>query len=289
MHAVLSVSLPNLPPLDLNAQTISQFSQRKLKVGLDALTLSHLKQEQDTRLQAILIARSQPFANGWLLTPPLKWLGHDFDKAAFRCLLIHHFGIPFLNPPRVCPTPGCAFAQDVYGDHAITCPHSGQRIGKHNLLVSVVGAALKAVHVPHSFEERVLHNGTHHVLGDIFLPSWELNRDMYIDVTVTNPLCPSNLAQASRECGYAAQKAFLLKKVRYQEVVNANQLWFLPLAVESLGGWHPQAIPFFKSIARRLAQQKAIEISAAMRDLMTSLSVCLQKMNGRMMAERCLS
>ena len=60
------------------------------------------------------------------------------------------------------------------------------------------------------------------------------------------------------------------------------------MSVEALGGWDPANVQLFKKIASRMAESGYNSASDSLKHLMNKLSVRLQKMNGEMLALRCL-
>ena len=60
------------------------------------------------------------------------------------------------------------------------------------------------------------------------------------------------------------------------------------MSVEALGGRDPANAQFFKKIASRMAESGYYSTGDSLKHLMNKLSVRLQKMNGEMLALRCL-
>ena len=61
---------------------------------------------------------------------------------------------------------------------------------------------------------------------------------------------------------------------------------FLPLHVESLGGWHPKALSELKRLARAQARARGGEEDEASRHLLQCLSVLLMKGNSALLSSR---
>ena len=70
------------------------------------------------------------------------------------------------------------------------------------------------------------------------LPNWAGGRDAAMDVTVVNPMQGATLVQAATTPGYALSFAFDRKARGAAEDCRRQGIAFLPLAVESFGGWH---------------------------------------------------
>jgi hypothetical protein len=56
--------------------------------------------------------------------------------------------------------------------------------------------------------------------------------------------------------------------------------------VESIGGWNLDGKKLLKKIAARVAVESFLEEKTLLSDMMTSFSICLQKINAQMMLER---
>jgi hypothetical protein len=113
-----------------------------------------------------------------------------------------------------------------------------------------------------------------------------------MDILVILPTAPTYQSKASKSVLAAAELRHQ-QKLQYWSERKATEK-FIPLAVEATGGWHAIAISFFQLLASRIRDQETIvpglKRSAAkthFSNLMSSLSVILQKANGLMVAERC--
>ena len=65
------------------------------------------------------------------------------------------------------------------------------------------------------------------------MPNWAAGRDAAMDVTVVNPMQAATLVQAATTQGHALSLAR-----GAAEDCRRQGITFLPLAVESFGGWH---------------------------------------------------
>ena len=206
-----------------------------------------------------------------------------FKPTEFKCLLKYHSGIPFRLSHVKCPE--CKTTNlDIYGDHAISCSSSKQRIAKHSKLIKFISSQISPF-IPHRFEVKVGSD----ILGDIVLLDYKRNKDLYLDITVVNSLCPTYLNAAAVSSGGAMAKRKQEKLIKYREVVEREGLAFLPLVVEILGGWDKQALLLFKEISRKLSEYLFMEPQVAIRRLMTGLSCILQKANAEMLVSRMYS
>jgi len=74
-----------------------------------------------------------------------------------------------------------------------------------------------------------------------------------IDVTVTSPLCPSNVVEAAAEAGAALVKGYNRKMKDTAKACRHEAITFLPFAMKTLGGLHPGAVATSKQRAAALA------------------------------------
>jgi hypothetical protein len=93
------------------------------------------------------------------------------------------------------------------------------------------------------------------------LKSWVRGRDAALDVGVTSPL---QNAQVRREADHAGAALEAYKKVKmdkhFEECQQVN-VEFIPLIVETLGGWDADAVSTLKRIARHMGHRSALWIS----------------------------
>ena len=85
--------------------------------------------------------------------------------------------------------------------------------------------------------------------------------DAALDITVINPLQQATLEGAAREPGHALDFACQRKIAGVAEDCERQGVAFLPLAFESLGGWHSTAEKEVSKIAQAMARQTGREES----------------------------
>ena len=137
-----------------------------------------------------------------------------------------------------------------------------------------------------SKEERHLLPGTSARPGDVTIRRWTNGKDSAIDVTVTGPLCPSNVSGAAARAGDALEKAVKRKLRETAEDCRREGLVFLPFAVETLGGLHQGAVTQVKLLASALARCKGLEEGEVTGQIFGRLSLTLMKANALMISTR---
>ena len=111
-------------------------------------------------------------------------------------------------------------------------------------------------------------------------------RDTALDVTVVHPLQSGMVVQAAVTPGHALQEAYKKKMQKSWEDCRRQGLAFLPLAAESLGGWHEVAIDQVKKLGAALARQQGQEEGEVLQQLWQKLSILLQRGNAALFTNR---
>nr|GEZ52638.1 ribonuclease H-like domain-containing protein [Tanacetum cinerariifolium] len=65
-----------------------------------------------------------PFAlreggGGWVV--PISGLGHTINSMTYRCVLCYRLGVPLFSVLKSCSSCSKVFAEDIYGDHVVSC------------------------------------------------------------------------------------------------------------------------------------------------------------------------
>ena len=89
---------------------------------------------------------------------------------------------------------------------------------------------------------------------DAFLPHWAGGLDAALDVTVTHPLQDATRARAATTPGHAMTVAYENKCRIAEELCREQEIAFIPVVAESLGGWHQVALDQFRKLGSALAR-----------------------------------
>ena len=73
---------------------------------------------------------------------------------------------------------------------------------------------------------------------------------------------------------------------KHSRPCQANGIAFVPLVVETLGGWEADALFHLRSIAKQTAARSASHAPVAIRQFFQRLSVLLQRANAALIAAR---
>ena len=88
------------------------------------------------------------------------------------------------------------------------------------------------------------------------------------------------------EPGYALTYAFNGKMRKHGEACRREGMVFIPLPVESLGAWHPEAAKQVKKIGAAKARQTGEEEDVAVKHLFQKLSILLMRGNAALLLNR---
>ena len=113
-------------------------------------------------------------------------------------------------------------------------------------------------------------------------------RMTHFDVTVVNPLQASLVRRAAfnTAAGHALNYAFDRKMNKHEAACKRKGMVFLPLPVESLGGWHELALLQIRKIGSAQAMQLGKEEGEAIAHVFQRLSVLLVKGNAALLLNR---
>lgn len=89
--------------------------------------------------------------------------------------------------------------------------------------------------------------------GYIFIPVWKHNRLVMMDIKVGATLRKTRAARSAQKLGEAARLGRIEKLCKYEQHCLSYELEFIPMVVETLGGWAPEPL----GAIRQLAEKKA--------------------------------
>ena len=110
--------------------------------------------------------------------------------------------------------------------------------------------------------------------ADVYRPNWKRGQPAAQDIHVISTVQQQTLAGASTTPGYALQVGEDRKMIAHAGACRAAGVTFIPLVVESLGGWSEEAIQIIKSIGRLQGQRLGIPPPETTRHLFQRLATC---------------
>ena len=144
---------------------------------------------------------------------------------------------------------------DIHGDHQMACGGGGDCIAHHNSLRDVIFATAQAAALGPRREAPCLVPNSSSRPADVLLPSWSQGRSAALDVSVISPLQKLTLNGAATSPGHALNVGANRKLAAGLPACRAAGVEFLPLMVETLGGWSSEAITNLKKIGRSLGSR----------------------------------
>ena len=111
--------------------------------------------------------------------------------------------------------------------------------------------------------------------ADVFVPTWERGQPAAPDVTVVSTLQNQTVAEAASVSGYVLSVAKERKVAAHSEACQSAGVSFVPMVVETLGGWDEEAVRTITAIGRSQGQRLGIPPSDSTRHLFQRLTVSL--------------
>ena len=125
-------------------------------------------------------------------------------------------------------------------------------VSRHNNLHDILAESCRRAHLGVQVE---MGNSDHsHTRpADLLVPNWVQGKPAAFDLSVTSPLNPTIISEASVTAGVAA-KATEERKHRSNDAKCSELAWVcVPLVVESYGAWGKEALESISQLGSRLA------------------------------------
>ena len=163
------------------------------------------------------------------------------------------------------------------------CGGNSDRISRHNAIRDVVYAAVQSAAL---CPRKEVIPGSRSRPADISLPNWEGGQPAAMDVTVISPMQQLTLSGASSVAGHALLVAEERKRAVRAEPCRAAKVNFLPLAVETLGGWSQEIHRVIKKICALQALRLDISKAESFRHPAQRLSIAVWRGNAWLWSSR---
>ena len=188
--------------------------------------------------------------------------------------------------PSSGPCPACQKPSDRLGDHALACGTAGERIARHDHLRDALFQVAVSANLAPRKEENDLLPGTNARPGDVYIPKWTGGKDTALDVTVVSPLLPTRVKESAATPGHTLSVVFSEKcRITFQACAREH-IRFIPLPVETLGGWHDKAADQIRKLARASARNTGREEEEAIRHLFQRLAILMIQGNASLLINR---
>ncbi|GJR05461.1 hypothetical protein Tco_0528445 [Tanacetum coccineum] len=182
------------------------------------------------RQMALWKSQLKDHASDWLRVVPISSLGRTMNSKTYLCMLCYRLCVPLFSVLKPCSTCSKVFAEDIYGDHAVSCD-------------GIIG-------IKHC------HNVVRDTLVDICYRSGistdkEVDirgLDVCMDLTGSSPLTQTGMADFVP--GHAVIDATHRKRVKYETKCVAIGYGFLPFSFSFLGELEESAVTLLKRIQK---------------------------------------
>ena len=134
-----------------------------------------------------------------------------------------------------------------------------------------------------SSKEQAKQNNTKIDVGNIFD---QQSRNLKFNHQVVNPLQATLVDRAAESPGYALTHRFNEKISKHGDACAGAGIAFIPMPVETMGGWHEAAVNQIRKIGSSLARHTGQEDLTTISRLFQRLSVLLAKGNAALLLNR---
>ena len=238
------------------------------------------------RDKARLNCVSREGSGDWLTALPSKALGLHLRMSEFILAVRYRLGLPIFLQEGNCPMNRCRGFGDKYGDHAISCAINGERIAKHNHVRDAIFAAASQAALGPRKEPAGLLPGSDDRPADVLLPFWANGKDAALDISVVNPLQQELVRKVARDGESGVQHSFNIKMGKYSDRCEAEGIEFIPLIVDTFGGWHKESLEVVSKLGRQVSRQTGKEEEEIVRQLRQRVAILLVRDNVNMFDSR---
>ena len=130
---------------------------------------------------------------------------------------------------------------DPLGDHSLSSGIGGERIAKHNNIRDCLFQAAQQAGLAPYREVAALLAGSEDCPTDVFLRGWSTGKSTCLHFRATKALQVSTLKGCVEDVAFTVDRRVATKLHKYKERCEAKGLAYIPLAIETFGGWHPYA------------------------------------------------
>ena len=110
--------------------------------------------------------------------------------------------------------------------------------------------------------------------ADLFIPTWSAGNPLAIDISVVSPhLLLYNHTQTEMLC--AAHWREEQKNTKHLEALHSQNILYIPMAVETFGGWWLESRPVFATLADRISGRTGQEKLCVINQLYQRLVFCM--------------
>ena len=240
---------------------------------------------------ARFISVAKKHTGDFLLACP-KTKGLTFKPLDFITSMKLRLGCDLSNMPHRCSCTRRPLLEDKRGTHLLHCPKGGNLIKKHNAIQHDVMALATSAGVQASCcnkDVAILNEAGDTRRGDLLLPQCGKDeRNLILDFSITHPACPTYCTATVNNPNSAIQRVNDTKNNKYKERAEANDIEFMPMALECYGALSPEFVKVLKFLCEKRANLTNSNKTTILQYWYKRISCTLQKRNCRSIANRIL-
>ncbi|KAL6535028.1 hypothetical protein OROMI_026402 [Orobanche minor] len=172
----------------------------------------------------------------WLRVAPISGLGQTMNCRTYMCVLGYRLGVALFPVSKPCSTCFLVFAEDLFGDHAVSCAGMVDIKHRHNLVRDTLLDVCFRSGISAGKEVDIgLRDGSDRSLRhvDLLLYAWDRGRDVCVDLIGSSPLTRSGMLDFVP--GQVVAEAAKRKCAKYRDLCAAKRYGFLPFSFSTLG------------------------------------------------------
>lgn len=279
-----------LHPIPLQSDDNINHPQSYYSNQIEIVCLNRLLENSDEVSKARLLAVAMPHASAFLEVIPNSFLGLKLTSNEWNASVAYRLGLQIFLKPFPCPMPSCSQTMDIHAKHAVKCQMAGCRIKRHNDIVKLIFKKCQEAALSPLYEPSNVIRNTNERPADWGLPNYPADGIFSAyDLAITDPTQSKYLKNSAHIAGFAANDyAINIKEANYSNALrNRDDINFVPMIIETFGGWCSNAKDFFRMLSRRLSQREVgTQASIILNYLYKQISVKLQIANARMILKR---
>ena len=231
-----------------------------------------LDESPDASTRARLLAVATKESGAWLSALPVSSLGLRMDDDVIRVAVGLRLGAPLCEPHHC---QHCGDVVDLTGTHGLRCRYSKGRHSRHATINEVIKRSLGTANISCHLEPTGLYRSDGKRPDGMSIIPWKRGKVLVWDATCPDTLAPSYITLASREAGAVAEEAEKKKRTKYAHLEESH--YFVPVAVETMGVFGPEARSFLRELGHRIANTTQYPLSHLY--LRQRISVAVQRGN----------
>ncbi|GKA63271.1 hypothetical protein Tco_0762877 [Tanacetum coccineum] len=215
------------------------------------------------RQMALWQSQRENHTSDWLRVVPISGLGQTMNGKTYRSVLCYRLGFPLFSVSKPCSACSRVFAEDIYGDHAVSCAEIIGIKHRHNMVRDTLVDICFRSGISAGKEVDIGLDGGHDKKlhpADMLLYSWDGGQDVCMDLTGSSPLTQTGMTDFA--LGRAVTDVAHRKHGKYMAKCAAIGYEFLPFSFSCLGELETDDVTLLRRI-RKFSMAQDIRARAA--------------------------